>query len=211
MKILHIDASPLGSASVSRQLTAAVVNHLKKEAPHAVVTHRDLVNTPLSHLNGELIQVLRPVPGTPPPGESVRSEAELTEELITELLDADVIVIGAPMYNFSIPSQLKAWIDRVAQAGRTFRYTPEGPVGLAVGKKAIVVSSRGGIYAGTPFEAAMDHQEAYLRTILNFMGITDIAYVRAEGVAMGPDQKDQALAAATRQIADLHVHYPRAA
>jgi FMN-dependent NADH-azoreductase len=211
MKILHIDASPLGSASISRQLTAAVVEHIKKETPQASVAHRDLVQTPVSHLSGELLQVLRPAPGSAPPSETVRPEAELTETLIKELLDADVIVIGAPMYNFSIPSQLKAWIDRVAQSGRTFKYTSEGPVGLAVGKKAIVVSSRGGVYAGTAFEAAMDHQEAYLRTVLNFMGITDIAYVRAEGVGMGPEQKDRALAAASRQIADLRVEYQRAA
>src|SRR5688572_20945363 len=211
MKILHIDASPLGGASISRQLTAAVVGHLKKEEPNATVLHRDLIATPVSHLSGDLLQVLRPAPGNPPPSDAVRAEAEQSETLINELLDADVVVIGAPMYNFSIPSQLKAWIDRVAQAGRTFRYTAEGPVGLAVGKKAIVVSSRGGMYAGTAFEAAMDHQEAYLRTILSFMGITDIAYVRAEGVGMGPEQKNEAIASATRQIADLRVEYPRAA
>jgi FMN-dependent NADH-azoreductase len=211
MKILHIDASPLGGASISRQLTAAVVEHLKKEAPDATVTHRDLIKTPVAHLSGELLQVLRPAPGSAPPSDSIRLEAEQTETLITELLDSDVIVIGAPMYNFSIPSQLKAWIDRVAQAGRTFRYTSEGPVGLAVGKKAIVVSSRGGVYAGTAFEAAMDHQEAYLRTVLNFMGITDIAYVRAEGVGMGPEQKNEALASANRQISELRVEYARAA
>jgi FMN-dependent NADH-azoreductase len=209
MKILHIDASPLGSASISRQLTAAVVAHLKKEEPSATVIHRDLIETPISHLSGDLLQVLRPAPGSPPPSSAVRAEAEQTETLIAELLDSDVIVIGAPMYNFSIPSQLKAWIDRVAQAGRTFRYTSEGAVGLAVGKKAIVVSSRGGIYAGTAFEAAMDHQESYLRTVLSFLGITDIAYVRAEGIGMG--QKDEALAAAARQIAELRVVYPRAA
>jgi FMN-dependent NADH-azoreductase len=211
MKILHIDASPLGSASISRQLTAAVVGHLKKEAPDASVIHRDLAGTPVSHLTGELLQVLRPAPGSAPPSDSIRSEAEQTETLIQELLDADVIVIGAPMYNFSIPSQLKAWIDRVVQAGRTFRYTSEGAVGLAAGKKAIVVSSRGGVYAGTAFEAAMDHQEAYLKTILSFIGITDIAFVRAEGVGMGPEQKNEAIASATRQIADLRVDYPRAA
>ncbi len=119
--------------------------------------------------------------------------------------------MGAPMYNFSIPSQLKAWIDRVVQAGRTFRYTAEGPVGLAIGKKAIIVSTRGGVYAGTAYEAAMDHQEAYLRTVLNFLGITDVRYVRAEGVAMSAEKRQEAVATANRQIADLHVEYPRAA
>jgi FMN-dependent NADH-azoreductase len=206
MNILHIDASPLGSASLSRQLTAAVVERLKNDAPDARVKHRDLVATPVSHLTGELLQILRPVPGmTPPSNPTVIADAEQTETLLTEFLGADVVVIGAPMFNFSIPSQLKAWIDRIAQAGRTFRYTANGPEGLAGGKKLIVVSTRGGAYAGTAYEAVMDHQESYLRTVLNFLGITDITFVRAEGVAMGPEQKEAALSAATRQIADLRI------
>jgi FMN-dependent NADH-azoreductase len=203
MNILHIDASPLGNASISRQLTAAVVSKLKQEHPAAAVTHRDLIATPVSHLSGELLQILRPVAGAAlPAGETVRREAEQTETLVTEFLAADVVVIGAPMFNFSIPSQLKAWIDRVAQAGRTFRYTAEGPVGLATAK-AIIVSTRGGVYAGTAYEAAMDHQESYLRTVLSFLGIKDITFVRAEGVAMGPEKKEEALNTATRQIAEL--------
>ena len=209
MKILHIDASPLGSASISRQLTASVVEKLTRDHPTAQVIHRDLIESPISHLTGELLQVLRPAPGsTPPSGPTLRAEADQTDVLIDELLGTDVIVVGAPMYNFSIPSQLKAWIDRVAQAGRTFRYTAAGPEGLAKGKKAIVVSTRGGVYAGTAYEAAMDHQEAYLRTVLNFLGITDVSFVRAEGIAM---KKEEAVATANRQIAELRVEYPRAA
>jgi FMN-dependent NADH-azoreductase len=209
MNILHIDASPLGGASISRQLTASVVGKLTADHPTATVAHRDLIEDPISHLSGELLQVLRPAPGsTPPSGPTLRAEADQTDALIKELLGADVIVIGAPMYNFSIPSQLKAWIDRVAQAGRTFRYTAEGPVGLATGKKVIVVSTRGGVYAGTAYEAAMDHQESYLRTVLNFLGMTDVTFVRAEGIAM---KKDEAVATAHRQIAELRVEYPRAA
>lgn len=212
MNILHIDASPLGSASLSRQLTASVVEKLTRDRPATEVVHRDLIESPISHLSGELLQVLRPAPGsTPPSGPTIRAEADQTDTLIAELLGADVIVMGAPMYNFSIPSQLKAWIDRVVQAGRTFRYTAEGPVGLAIGKKAIIVSTRGGVYAGTAYEAAMDHQEAYLRTVLNFLGITDVRYVRAEGVAMSAEKRQEAVATANRQIADLHVEYPRAA
>ena len=212
MNILHIDASPLGSASISRQLTAAVVKRLKQDNPGAAVNHRDLIETPISHLSGELLQVLRPAPGSTPPSEpALRAEADQTEALLTEFLGADVIVIGAPMFNFSIPSQLKAWIDRVAQAGRTFSYTAEGPVGLAVGKKAIIVSTRGGFYAGTAYEAAMDHQEAYLRTVLNFLGIKDVTCVRAEGVAVSAEKKREAIDSASRQIADLRVEYPRAA
>ena len=209
MNILHIDASPLGSASISRQLTASVVQKLTQDNPAAKVVHRDVIDSPISHLSGELLQVLRPAPGsTPPSGPTIRAEADQTDALINELLAADVIVIGAPMFNFSIPSQLKAWIDRVAQAGRTFRYTAEGPEGLAKGKKAIIVSTRGGSYAGTAYESAMDHQESYLRTVLNFLGITDVTYVRAEGIAL---KKDEAIATANRQIAALHVEYPRAA
>jgi FMN-dependent NADH-azoreductase len=203
MNILHIDASPQGSASISRQLTAAVVGKLTRENPTASVIHRDLIATPVSHLSGELLQILRPVPGsTPPTGATVLADAAQTETLVTEFLAADIVVIGAPMFNFSIPSQLKAWIDRVAQAGRTFRYTAEGPIGLATAK-AIVVSTRGGVYAGTAYEAAMDHQESYLRTVLNFLGIKDVTFVRAEGVAMGPEKKEEALSTATRQIAEL--------
>ncbi|MEJ1961998.1 MAG: FMN-dependent NADH-azoreductase [Gammaproteobacteria bacterium] len=212
MNILHIDASPLGSASISRQLSAAVVERLKRDNPAATVIHRDLTATPISHLSGEVIQVLRPAPGSAPPtAPTLRAEADQTDALISELLGADVLVFGVPMINFSIPSQLKAWIDRVAQAGRTFRYTAAGPEGLAVGKKAIIVSTRGGFYAGTAYETAMDHQEAYLRTVLNFLGITDVTYVRAEGIAVSAEKKQEALVSATRQIAELQVDYPRAA
>lgn len=207
MNILHIDTSPLGTSSVSRNLTAQVVDWLRKENPAAAVNRRDLIETPVSHLSGELLKSLRPTPGvTPSDSAAAREDVELTETLLSEFLAADVVVIGAPMFNFSIPSQLKAWIDRIAQAGRTFRYTAEGPVGLAGGKKVIIVSSRGGFYAGTPYEAAMDHQESYLRTVFNFLGVTDVEYVRAEGVAISAEKKEEALANAQREIANLHLH-----
>jgi FMN-dependent NADH-azoreductase len=211
-KILQIDASPQGQNSISRKLTASVVKHLMAASPGSLVSHRDLIATPVSHLSGELLQILRPAPGhTPPDSASVHKEVAQTDELLSEFLDADVVVIGAPMFNFSIPSQLKAWIDRVVQAGRTFRYTDKGPIGLAGAKKVIVVSTRGGMYAGKPYEAAMDHQEAYLRTVLNFIGVTDISYVRAEGVHVSPEQQLAALASAKREIAGLTLAYPKAA
>jgi FMN-dependent NADH-azoreductase len=125
-----------------------------------------------------------------------RKENELSEKLVSQFLAADVIVVGAPMYNFSVPSQLKAWIDRVAQAGRTFKYTEKGPVGLAAGKTVIVASSRGGMYSTNPALAALDHQESYLKTVFGFFGITDVRFVRAEGVAMGEEAKKTALEAA---------------
>lgn len=201
MKILHIDSSALGGASVTRQLSAEVVTRLSASAPAAEHHYRDVVANPLAHLDGQLLSALRPAPGsTPQLSEDTQRELALTNELIDELLVSDVLVIGAPMYNFSVPSQLKAWIDRVAQAGRTFRYTANGPEGLAVGKKAVIVSARGGMYAGTAYETALDHQEAYLRGVLGFLGITDVVVIRAEGIAMGPEHREQAINNALAQI-----------
>lgn len=191
MKILHIDSSSTGNASVSRQLTAALVQELRDKNPAAQVSYRDLANDAPDHLGGELLQALRPAPGHVA-SESVRGELARTEAMLDEFLTADVVVVGAPMYNFSIPSQLKAWLDRLAQAGRTFRYTASGPEGLAGGKKLFIVSSRGGMYAGTGMES-LDHQESYLKTIFGFFGITDVEILRAEGVAMGPESRDRAL------------------
>lgn len=210
--ILRIDTSPQGEGSLSRKLTEKVVAQLQAASPGAVVIRRDLIATPVSHLGAELLGVMRPTPGSVPPASPVlRAEVAQTEELLSEFLGADVIVIGAPMFNFSIPSQLKAWIDRIVQAGRTFRYTADGPVGLAGAKKAIIVSTRGGVYSGTPYEAALDHQEAYLRAVLNFMGITDVSYVRAEGVAISPEKRSEALSRAEGDIARLGQGYPKAA
>ena len=132
-----------------------------------------------------------------------RNENAISEKLVSQFLAADVIVVGAPMYNFSIPSQLKAWIDRVAQAGRTFTYTEKGPQGLAAGKTVIVASSRGGMYSTNPALAALDHQESYLKTVFGFFGITDIRFVRAEGVAMGDAAKAKAFAAADEVISGI--------
>jgi FMN-dependent NADH-azoreductase len=202
MNVLHLDSSPLGQASVTREVTAALAAAYR--AAGAKVSYRDLAAQPLAHLGGELLQALRPAPGAAQPeGEAVARELALTEELLAEFLAADVVVVGAPMYNFSVPTQLKAWIDRIAQAGRTFRYTPEGPQGLAGGRKVVIVSSRGGRYAGTAFEQAMDHQEAYLRAVFGFLGITDVEVVRAEGVGMGPEVRAAALAQAQREAQAL--------
>ena len=137
--------------------------------------------------------------------ERQREELALTDSLVDEFLAADVVVIGAPMYNFSIPTQLKAWIDRLAQAGRTFRYTEKGPEGLAGGKRVIVASGRGGVYSTNPALAGLDHQEAYLRTVLGFFGITDVTFIRAEGIGMGPEAKEKALAGAAKEIEGLLV------
>jgi len=197
VNVLQIDSSASGSASVSRQLTAAIVQALCRNRPGAQVRHRDLVAQPPAHLDGALLQSLRPQPGAELPSDaSFREQAAYTDELLEEFLGADVVVVGAPMYNFSIPSQLKAWIDRVAQAGKTFRYTAEGPQGLAGGKKVVIVSSRGGKYVGTPMEPMMDHQEAYLRAIFGFFGVNDVHVVRAEGVSLGTQVRAEALESA---------------
>jgi FMN-dependent NADH-azoreductase len=212
MKILHLDSSPLGAASVSRQLSAALVERLRRAHPQAHVTYRDLVALALPHLSPQVLPIIRPSPDSQASGDpALRAEADCIDTLLREFLEADIVVIGAPMINFTIPSQLKAWFDRVLQAGRTFRYTAEGPVGLAGGKKVYVVSTRGGTYAGTAMETAMDHQEAWLRAVLQFIGITDITWVRAEGLALGEEQKARALQAAHEQIERLDAREPRAA
>ncbi|MGQ9365111.1 FMN-dependent NADH-azoreductase [Azospirillum sp. ST 5-10] len=202
MRILHIDSSALGGASVSRALTAEVVAALTAGEPSAEVVHRDLVADPPDHLSPELVTVVK-FRNLDDLNERQRRELALTDTLVDEFLAADTVVIGAPMYNFSVPTQLKAWLDRIAQAGRTFRYTADGPVGLAGGKRVVIVSSRGGKYAGTPVEGALDHQEAFLRAVLGFFGVTDVTVIRAEGTAMGPEARERAFAEARGQIERL--------
>lgn len=204
MKILHIDSSPLGDASVTRQLTASIVEAVRGAERGAEVVRRDLTVAPPDHLTGELMQVVkfRNLEGLTA---RQAEELALTDALVDEFLAADVVVIGAPMYNFTIPTQLKAWIDRIAQAGRTFRYTESGPVGLAGGKTVIIASARGGVYSTNPALAGLDHQESYLRTVLGFLGVTDVTVVRAEGVGMGPEARAKAIDAAQREIEGLTV------
>ncbi|MFZ5568577.1 MAG: FMN-dependent NADH-azoreductase [Pseudomonadota bacterium] len=205
MKLLHIDSSVLGANSVSRALTARTVAEWQATHPGTTVDYLDLaVNAP-SHLDGNSLGFRAPQADAT---EVQRRENAISEALVSQFLAADVIVVGAPLYNFSIPSQLKAWIDRVAQVGRTFKYTDKGPVGLAGGKTVIVASTRGGIYSTSDAGRAMEHQESYLQTVFGFFGITDVRFVRAEGVAMGDAPKAQALAAAER---DIKVHTGTAA
>ncbi|KMN29732.1 FMN-dependent NADH-azoreductase [Chromobacterium sp. LK1] len=200
MKLLHLDSSILAANSVSRQLSAVVADTLRQRHANVETSYRDLASQPIAHLSGEII-------GANFTAEAdwtatQRSEAALSNELIEEFLAADVVVIGAPMYNFSIPSQLKAWVDRVAATGRTFKYTENGPVGLAGGKKVIVVSSRGGVYS-TEQGRLMDFQEDYLKTVMGFLGVNDVAFVRAEAVNMGEDKRATAIHAAKEAIAQL--------
>lgn len=201
MKLLHIDSSILSANSVSRQLTKDTVAQWVNTHPGTTVEYLDLaVDTP-SHLSADSLGFRAPagVDQT----EVQKRENAISEALVTQFLAADVIVVGAPLYNFSVPSQLKSWIDRIAQAGRTFTYTETGPKGLAGGKTVIVASTRGGVYSTSDWGRAAEHQESYLQTVFGFLGITDVRFVRAEGVAMGDAKKAEALAEAANGIAKL--------
>ncbi|WP_159015827.1 FMN-dependent NADH-azoreductase [Cognatiluteimonas profundi] len=184
MKLLHVDSSILGQQSASRELSAAIVTRWKDAVPGLQVTYRDLDAAPLPHVSG------RSLAGADAP------QAAEAGRALQEFLDADVVVIGAPMYNFGIPSTLKAWIDRLAVAGKTFHYTPNGPEGLAGGKKIILASTRGGFHQ----HSGADFQEPYLRYLFGFFGITDIEIVRAEGLAVSPEQRTEGMTAAHRSI-----------
>ena len=185
MKLLHIDSAITGEQSVSRKLSAEIVAHLTASTPDIAVTYRDLVAAPLGHLKlGDM----------PAAGEST--------SVLDEFLDADTVVIGAPMYNFTVSTQLKAWIDRILIAGKTFRYGEAGPVGLAGDKRVIVALSRGGLYSeGGPMRGH-EHAETYLETVLGFIGITP-EFVIAEGLLLGDEQRAAVVAQAERSIATL--------
>ncbi|KRI01385.1 FMN-dependent NADH-azoreductase [Curvibacter sp. PAE-UM] len=198
MKVLHIDSSILSDNSVSRQLTRTIVAEWQAQHPGTTVDYLDLAAEAPSHLSAESLGFR--LPATATLTDAQRRENAVSEALVSQFLAADVIVVGAPLYNFSIPSQLKAWIDRVAQVGRTFKYTETGPVGLAGGKTVIVASTRGGVYSTSEGGRAMEHQESYLQTVFGFFGITDVRFVRAEGVAMGDAKKAAALDSATLQL-----------
>lgn len=188
MKLLHIDSSVLGGHSASRGLTAAIVARLRDEHPGIELVRRDLAAQTLPHFTPALAD------GHP----CVARNAEVLDEFLA----ADVVVIGAPMYNFSIPSQLKAWIDRILIAGKTFRYTEDGPQGLAGAKRVIVASARGGIYSEGP-AAAIDFQERYLGHVFGFIGVQDVEFVRAEGLNLGDAQRERAMADAHAMIAGV--------
>ena len=186
MKLLHLDASALGSHSVSRGLTAAIVAELTRNNPNSDVNYHDLVANPIPHWT--------------PVADANDPAAVLGTHVLEAFLAADVVVIGAPMYNFSIPSQLKAWIDRISVAGKTFQYTANGPEGLAGGKRVIIASSRGGVYSEGSAGQSFDFQETYLRAVFGFIGVTDVEFVRAEGVAISDDHKAESLKSAHASI-----------
>ncbi|SDK02834.1 MULTISPECIES: FMN-dependent NADH-azoreductase [Bradyrhizobium] len=200
MKLLHIDSSVLGPHSVSRQVSAAIVDRLRKATPHLDVSYRDLTLTPLAHLSGSHLAA----------GQGAEPEAALQQDLaaghavLEEFLAADIVVLGAPMYNFTIPSQLKAWIDRILVAGKTFKYGAQGVEGLAGNKRVIVAISRGGFYgAGTP-AAVGEHLETYLRWVFGFIGVTNPEFISADGIGVGPEHREKAVADALRAAGSLN-------
>jgi FMN-dependent NADH-azoreductase len=201
MNILHVDSSILGPHSVSRVLSADIVAQLQKQHPGSQTIYRDLAATAPMHLSGAHVAAWQ---GTAPTDEALRADIAQGNTVLDEVFAADIIVIGAPMYNFTIPTQLKAWIDRLLIAGKSFRYTANGPESLLPpGKKVFIASSRGGAYGpGAPAEK-LEHQESYLRSALGFIGLTDITIIRAEGIAMGPEARAAALADAQSNIAAL--------
>lgn len=188
MKLLHIDSSILGDGSASRALTREIVERLRSAHPHAEVTYLDLAAEALPHLSQESL------------ARTDESEAARNGQALEAFLAADVVVIGAPIYNFSIPSQLKAWIDRITVAGRSFRYTANGPEGLAGGKQVIVAMARGGVSGADP---RGEFGESYLKFLFAFLGIKDVRFVRAEGLAISPQQRAASLNAARAAIAQV--------
>ncbi|MBV6823030.1 FMN-dependent NADH-azoreductase [Pseudomonas sp. PD9R] len=197
MKLLHIDSSILGDNSASRQLSSEVVKAWQTAEPSAVVTYRDLAADAISHFSSTTLVAA----GTTAElrNAAQQHEAELSASTLAEFLAADAVVIAAPMYNFTVPTQLKAWIDRIAVAGKTFHYTEAGPEGLCGGKKVVIVSTSGGMHAGQATGVA--HEE-YLKVLFGFIGITDIEFVRAHGLAYGDDVRNKAMSDAHTQISE---------
>ncbi|WP_349742448.1 FMN-dependent NADH-azoreductase [Roseateles cavernae] len=201
MNVLQINSSARrvqdGQGSFSTRLASELVEALKAQHPGASVTVRDLGLNPTPVMDEAALGALF----TPADARSAEQNARVAENdaLINELQAQDVIVIGAPMINFGIPTQLKNWIDAVARAGTTFRYTANGPEGLVKGKKVYVVLARGGVYRDQP----SDTMVPYLKTVLGFLGMSDVSFIYAEGLAMGPDAEAAAVAGARAQIAEL--------
>ena len=200
MKLLHIDSSVLGPHSVSRKVSAAIVDRLRQATPGLQIVYRDLSATPLSHLTGSHLAAAQ---GAVAPDAALQQELAAGQAVLEEFLAADIVVLGAPMYNFTIPSQLKAWIDRIVISGKTFKYGARGPEGLAGNKRVIIAISRGGFYgAGTP-AAALEHLETYLRGVFGFIGVANPEFIFADGIQVGPEHREKALANALQAATNL--------
>jgi len=199
MKLLHIDSSVLGPHSVSRKVSAAIVDRLRQATPGLEIVYRDLTTIPLSHLSGSHLAAAQ---GAAPEA-ALLQDLAAGQAVLDEFLAADIVVLGAPMYNFTMPSQLKAWIDRIVVAGKTFKYGAQGAEGLAGNKRVIIAISRGGFYgAGTP-AAALEHLETYLRGVFGFIGVANPEFIFADGVQVGPEHREKALASALQAATNL--------
>ena len=198
--ILHIDSSILDGYSVSRVLSTDLVARLQTLHPNSKVIYHDLAANGPGHLSGAYMAATRGAEVTDP---TLSSELASGNAYIDELFAADIIVIGSPMYNFNISSQLKAWIDRIVIAGRTFKYDENGVEGLLKGKKLFIASAQGGSYASDSPMAFLDHQEAYLRGVLGFIGLIDVTVIRADGINLGEEVKAAVIAKAKTEIAAL--------
>jgi len=190
-KALIVTSSANGEASVSNRLAATLADRLREADPALHIVLRDVGANPVPHLIAGTVAAIK---GTPASAAELAARA-LSDSLIDELAGAEILVIASPMYNFGMSSTLKAWFDHVLRVGVTVRYGENGPQGMLTGKKAVVIESRGGLYSEGP-GAAMDGQEAHIRTLLAFIGITDVTFVRAEKLAYGPDAAEAAIAAA---------------
>jgi FMN-dependent NADH-azoreductase len=194
-KALILNSAVTGEASISNRLTAAFAAELRRRDPEARIVTRDLGANPIPHLLPETVAGIRATATT----ETEKAALALSDELVDELRETDLLVIGAPMYNFGIASVLKTWFDYILRAGVTFRYTENGPEGLLPVKKAVVIETRGGLYSEGP-AAAMDSQEPHLRTLLGFMGVTDVVFVRAEKLGFGPKAVQAAVDGAVAEL-----------
>ena len=196
MKLLHIDTSILGGGSVSREMSALIVKRLTEEGS-VQVTYRDLVAENVPHLTLVSLPSAHPAAGAAGPleaaAQAVRDESD---RMLEEFLAADTVVIGVPMYNFTVPTQLKAWFDRIVVPSKTFRYGASGPEGLAKGKRVIIAIARGGFYGSDTAAVSAKHAESLIRITLGFMGIHDPEFILAEGLAAGEANKAKALASA---------------
>jgi FMN-dependent NADH-azoreductase len=201
VNLLHVDSSILGDHSVSRKISATAVEALRAATPGLNVVYRDLDANAPPHQSGALLAA-RATPPEQRTAEQAHAVAE-ADAILQEFLDADIVVLGTPMYNFGIPSQLKSWIDHLAVAGKTFSYSEAGVQGLAGGKRLILASSRGGFYGPDSPAASLQHQESYLRGFFAFIGVTDVELVSAEGVNISPELKQSALEAAVAQASSL--------
>jgi len=203
--LLKLTSSLYSQDGQSTQLAQQFIDALRDREPGAHVIERDLAHEPVPHLDAARFQAFL----TPPEQRTAAQHAvtDFSDALIDELRAADVLVLGLPMYNFGVPSQLKAYFDHVARAGVTFRYTDQGPVGLLQGKKAYVFATRGGLYAGTP----NDTQTAYVRQFLGFLGITEVEFIYAEGLALGPETREASLVQARAAVQNVAPRLPLAA